>query len=431
MRTAVPRIRFDRAIASAMQQKPGAPPAAERAGFADQPGRTALAMPPALRRRLGRQVQALRRLKSAAKAALRRLLVPVIRLTRRGLLTPLIRDNQVIAQLVTALHVKHDNTLGRIDEATLRLIHVQETLSRLEASTKQLQEAQASSDDRIVAMRARIDDISIKVRGPIELDPDTWALRTADGYAAVPKVDTRLTTMLIDADVGGLEPGTRSLIRRLLPPGGTFVDVGAHIGLLTLAGARAVGTKGRVYSFEAAPDTYKLLERTVGINHVSPPVVLRSVAVGAEEGEHVFHVRDVLGHSSLYDFSENDEGFTVQDVTVQVMPLDKLLPAGERVDLFKIDVEGAELDVLAGMAELLKRNPEVALLTEFGPSHLKRVGQTPEAWFAAFESHGLEAHLVDEESGACTPVSPKDVAEVASVNLLFVAPYSRAARLVA
>lgn len=339
--------------------------------------------------------------------------------------------------MITALHVKVDES-GKVmsgihpkqDAAARSLIAVETVLERLEKLANNQEVMQAAFDEKLTAMRARIDDISIKVRGPIDLDAQTWALRTADGYAAVPKADTTLTTMLIDADVGGLEPGTRSLIRTLLPLGGTFVDIGAHIGLLTLAGARAVGSKGRVYSFEAAPETYKLLERTIAINHVAPPVVARSVAVGAERGEHVFHVRSILGHSSLYDFSESDEGFTVEDVTVQVMPLDQLLPPGERIDLVKIDVEGAELDVLAGMTELLKRNPEVALLTEFGPSHLKRVGQTPEAWFAAFESHGLVAYLVDEETGACKTVSPRDVAEVASVNLLFVAPYSRAARLV-
>lgn len=431
----MPRISFDRAIASAMQQKPGDPPPAERASDQDQPGLVNTMLPAGVRRRLNRPLAMVHRLLGLGKRAARRLLGRPLRLMRRALLGPVPLHLTALQQIITGLHVKVDDLGKAVANIHPRQDLAAKTLAEIQQRMEALAEAQdtmrAGTDATLVAMRARIDDISIKVRGPIDLDSATWAVRTGDGYAAVPKSDTTLTTMLIDADVGGLEPGTRSLIRKLLPPGGTFVDIGAHIGLLTLAGARAVGPKGRVYAFEAAPDTFKLLERTVEINHVSPPVVMRSVAVGAEGGEHVFHVRNILGHSSLYDFADSDEGFTVADVTVQVMPLDGLLPGDERVDLVKIDVEGAELDVLAGMRELLERNPEIALLTEFGPSHLKRIGQTPESWFAAFAEHGLEAQLVDEETGACTPVSPKDVADVASVNVLFVAPYSRAAKIVA
>ncbi len=94
-------------------------------------------------------------------------------------------------------------------------------------------------------------------------------------------------------------------------------------------------------------------------------------------------------------------------------------------------MEGAELDVLAGMPRILRTNPQIVLLAEYGPSHLVRTGVTPEQWFGAFRAEGFDAYAIDEETGACRPVAPADVAEVDSVNILFVPPYSDAARAIA
>ena len=390
---------------------------------------------PKLRRIVGRPLRMAQRAAGLVKRVLRRVLGPVVGLARRGLLGPLVVRVESLQQMITALHVKQDSygqLAGTIDGLLTGIhrkqddTHVQ--LTGLESSLRKLHDEQGALEAKLTAMRARIDDISIKVRGPIEIDDATLAIRTGDGYAVVPRSDVTLTTMLIDADVGGLEPGTRSVLRRLLKPGATFLDVGAHIGLLTVAGARAVGPLGKVFSFEASPDTFSLLERTVAINNLTSVVRLRSVAVGAVAEQRTFHVRNILGHSSLYDFRETDEGWTTRDMTVDVQPLDTLVK-GERVDVVKIDVEGAELDVLAGMTETLRRNPEIALLTEFGPSHLERTGHSPEQWFAAFQAHGLIALAIDEESGACREVTARDVVDVASVNIVFVAPYSRAAEI--
>lgn len=405
-----------------MRQKPGVEPEADAAGRGAKHAPPYGLMPPAPS--LKTRVFAL------AKRVLRRLGRPVLGPLRRALLGP-------VQAMLVDLHAKQDAALVKQDyilakqDAALRSLHRLDLVADGFAQMEKLVAQQAELEHRLTAMRARIDDIGVKVRGPIELDAQTRAIRTADGYAVVPSADTTLTTMLIDADIGGLEPGTRTVLRRLLQPGGTFVDVGAHIGLLTLVAARVVGAAGRVHAFEASPDTFALLERTVAMNHVAPPVVARSMAVGAVAERRTFHVRNVMGHSSLYDFADSDEGWTIKDVAVEVRPLDDLIAPGERVDVVKIDVEGAELDVLAGMKRILATHPEIVLITEFGPSHLARTGVTPEAWFGAFAAQGLDALAIDEETGACRPVGPADVAEVASVNIVFLAPFSRASEILA
>ena len=69
-------------------------------------------------------------------------------------------------------------------------------------------------------------------------------MRTYDGFVFIPRSDHLLLLNLLDAVPPGLEPGTRRVLMKMLGPGMTFVDVGAHIGLLTLAGARSVGNTG-------------------------------------------------------------------------------------------------------------------------------------------------------------------------------------------
>src|SRR5690606_6277225 len=150
-------------------------------------------------------------------------------------------------------------------------------------------------------------------------------------------------------------------------PGMTVVDVGANVGMLSLAFARSVGALGKVYAFEAEPELQELLAKSFALNGV-PWVELRRQAAGREAGTATFHVSPISGHSSLYGLPD-DEAPTARQITVEVASLDEVLGAVPAVDLVKIDVEGAELDVLAGMAKLIARNPGLAIVAEFGPSH--------------------------------------------------------------
>jgi FkbM family methyltransferase len=280
---------------------------------------------------------------------------------------------------------------------------------------------------RIDAVETRLEELALRVRQPIEVDDSTMAVRTADGFVLVPRSDTTLLLMLCDAGPQGLEPGTRRLLTRLLLPGMMFVDVGAHIGLLTLAGARAVGPQGRVVALEPTPITFDLLIRALAISGLGDLVEAQRLACGALPERRAFHVATVLGHSSLLEPATVGSDRGVQWIEVDVVRLDDVLPTGARVDVVKIDVEGAELDVLAGMTRILRENPDLAIIAEFGPAHLRRAQITPDAWFEAFHMHGLEAYAIDELSGECNRVRHQDLTAIESVNILFCRTNSRAA----
>lgn len=261
----------------------------------------------------------------------------------------------------------------------------------------------------------RFDELEIKQRPLIAYDDESMAIRMRDGYVMAPRHLPTFVTMLANATSRGLEPGTGDVLRRLIQPGMVVADVGANIGLLTLVMAWATGPGGRVIAFEPEAVPRSNLEKMKHLNGLSW-VEVRDQAVGERAGRLTFHVSDIIGHSSLYALPDAEEARTVE---VEVVRLDDVAPA-KRLDVVKIDVEGAELDVLAGMKSVIAKNPDLAIVAEFGPEHLKRVGQTPAQWFKAFGDAGFTPYLIDETRGDCVKTNAKAAAKIISANIAFV-----------
>jgi FkbM family methyltransferase len=279
-------------------------------------------------------------------------------------------------------------------------------------------------------LHSKVDDLGLRSRGVVPIDVNTVVMRTYDGFVFVPRSDDLLLLMLLDAGPGGLEPGTRRILTKFLSPGMTFVDVGAHIGLLTLAGARAVGPTGKVLAIEPAPTAFEALRRTIAVSGLAGSVKAIRQAIGAHSERRTFYVRDVLGRSSLSP-SGSDSEASIDEIEVELSPLDNLLQVGERVDLVKIDVEGAELAVLAGMTRIIAENPYLVIIAEFSHPHLRARQIAPQCWFASFRNQGFEPLVIDESSGKCRPVDLGELAKIESVNILFArkpATLSRALR---
>lgn len=309
--------------------------------------------------------------------------------------------------------VEQQRALAHSRDAWRRDVH-----SRLDRTDQVLAGIEARTEMLAGVVGPRFDELEIKIRPLVPYDEHSLAVRLADGYVMAPKDDPVVLTMLADAPSGGFEPGVRQVIRSLVQPGMSVADVGANLGLLTLAAARATGPSGRVYAFEpeARPRIHllKMLHQN-GLSWVQP----HAIALGRAPGVATFHQSAILGHSSLYALPDAEAATTVE---VPVDTLDGVL-GGASLDLVKIDVEGAELDVLAGMSQTLERNPDLAVVVEYGPSHLQRVGISPAAWFEAFAAHGLQPYRIEEPAGRCvrlTAAERKQIQRRESTNLVFV-----------
>ena len=241
-------------------------------------------------------------------------------------------------------------------------------------------------------------------------------LRTNVGYALCSDEDHALIAALVEA--GELEPGTRHLIQRILSPGDVFIDVGANIGIHTLAAAQAMQGKGRVIAFEPYPPTARLFAKTIWINGFAPIVEIHSVAASNVQGERALYLGETSGHHSLFPLDGPSLGDSLS-VKVKVKTVDQITVDVPNATLIKIDAEGAELEVLAGAVALLNRSKHVGIIAEFGNSHLKRIGCDTREWLSNFTKIGFYYQSIHPDTGVLADISVDELDKVSSINLFF------------
>lgn len=224
--------------------------------------------------------------------------------------------------------------------------------------------------------------------------------------------------LILDWAAGKYERGTTRLITNLLQPGMAMVDIGAHIGYYTLLGARAVYPKGHIYALEPDPSLLQLLRKNVKVNGYEQLVTIVPKACTSSSGKASFY------EGSLYT-DINGAGLSVDTIS-----LDEFFSAGgwPRIDLVKMDIEGAEKEALDGMRELSKRNPWLKLIVEFNPVMMDHASVEPKEFFGMLQTLGFRSFSVihDLPREGVTELSIPDgisplvheIARIQPVNLL-------------
>jgi FkbM family methyltransferase len=164
------------------------------------------------------------------------------------------------------------------------------------------------------------------------------------------------------------EPAETLVLQRMLRPGMRVVDVGAHVGYYSVLFSRAVGAAGEVIAFEPEPRNRQLLQANLLLNDCGN-VRVDARAVSRQTGRATLHLsRTNFGDHRLQPVAGRES------IEVETVALDELLHAAIP-DFIKMDTQGAEPAVLAGMRGLIERGREVlACLIEFAPGLLARDG---------------------------------------------------------
>lgn len=212
---------------------------------------------------------------------------------------------------------------------------------------------------------------------------------------------------------GQMEPGTLRVFRRLVPRGGVVVDVGAYLGVFTLVAARLVGDNGKVLALEVDPRSLPFLKQNIDQNGFVGRTQIIEVAASDTCGTAVFFLNE--GGGSASSLVRPRSGY--QKIQVPTARLDDLTANLPRVDVMKIDVEGAEVRVLRGAKRLLSRNSDISIICEVNPSALEAGGSSPQELIGVLKEFGFEVFQIDEATGTLIDL-PDNWQGVKYVNVL-------------
>src|ERR687889_64182 len=186
-------------------------------------------------------------------------------------------------------------------------------------------------------------------------------------YCRVNKDDFKIMTIHED-----------DIIEHFTPKQGDIVvDIGAHIGLYTIISSKRVGANGKVVAIEANPSNFEMLNRNIKLNKLANVIPLNYAAYSKETKIKLYLPSGESGFTKYNTIMSDWVNTKDKFVEVNANTLDYLLQSNqikeEEVNWIKIDVEGAEFEVLKGAHNVLSKSKDIVLLMELhGPPDVYR-----------------------------------------------------------
>lgn len=210
------------------------------------------------------------------------------------------------------------------------------------------------------------------------------------------------------------EPFETEVALSRLRPGGVFVDVGANIGYYTIVASMRVGPAGAVHAFEPEPGNFAILQENARLNGLAN-ARLNNVALDTTSREATLFLSEVnQGDHRLYCKEEGR-----RTVPVRTTSLDEYFaPRPPAIDLVKMDTQGAEARIVAGMEGILRsQRGRLAIILEYWPYGLSGADDDPAGLAALLEPHGFELFEISETERRLAPTSWKALLRRAAEDL--------------
>lgn len=193
---------------------------------------------------------------------------------------------------------------------------------------------------------------------------------------------------------GYYERDTVLLIEKLLRPGMVFFDIGANIGQYSLVASKSVGSAGEVHSFEPDPITFRWLVRNVRLNNLTT-VRTNQIALFNEVATKTLHLATPTDTgSNSFVMPWNFSGRTCE-VTCTTLDEYQKTRDRHRIDVIKLDVEGAELFVLQGATSIWASQHKPVLIIEFEEETQQKSGASCGHLARFLESKGYTLYQAD------------------------------------
>jgi FkbM family methyltransferase len=221
--------------------------------------------------------------------------------------------------------------------------------------------------------------------------PKQRIIRQVDGFRMyLNPADSGVSREILGA--GGYEEFELSLFRAALRPGMVLMDVGANIGYYSLAAASQTQDEATIYAFEPEPQVLASLHDNIALNSFKS-ILPFDRALADKRGVLRLNVDQAnMGKHSLVQA----DGGNSRQIEIQTLTMDEFVREHgiTRVDLIKLDVEGAEGMVLAGARDTIAKFGPVIFM-EYTPDWLVRAGTDTQRLFADFTALGYRFDLID------------------------------------
>jgi FkbM family methyltransferase len=204
------------------------------------------------------------------------------------------------------------------------------------------------------------------------------------------------------------EYATLSLIRSIIKPDFIILDIGANIGLHSLVMAASLSEKGKIYAFEPIKKTYDILSENVRINGLENKIALFNIGLSDRNGMIDFSIPSstTVKEDDLDAFYAINYDQNILNESAKVATLDTWISTQniQKVDLIKIDVEGAELLCFQGAVSFFETHKPIIIM-ECQESHLKRFDHSIFELLQFLSQFGYAFEEISDHNWMASPTS--------------------------
>ncbi len=252
-------------------------------------------------------------------------------------------------------------------------------------------------------------------RRHVDCGEDRLLIQSEAGTIFFDRKDTMGLAKLLTT--GELGCGTRLLLEKILLPGDTFVDVGAHQSYYTLAASKALRKRGTIWAIQPVESEARLLRSTLDLHGLGEWIRLFPFAPGSTQEQGLLHLSgDPTQHSTV------NHPRVLSTESVAFTPLDTLYPGDPGDTVIRLGYPHSQTDILKGAIRWA--TGETAWLVDFDAKSLAEGGTTPENWRKSFESHGLIMRIVDPQTGQLKHWLQERLCAEKKATVLFARPLS-------